>query len=235
MEDCVFVRRSCPPMADWSSPGSADRLIGFCGKSGRLSGLFCRWQGGRFPESSPAQRGSGISKWGMKLMGKKHKNKNCPAQRDSGMSILKKSPYSPLAVRLVPQGGDPYRPLVFKNSPAQRDSKISNLGVLGILRSLGILGGNTKKENRPAQRDSGMSILKTSPYRPYLLAVRLVPQSGDPYRPLDFKNRPPQRDSKMSNGRLSGVFCRWQGGRLPETSPAQRDSKNSNLVVARWE
>ena len=36
MEDCVLVRRSCPPEADWFSPGSADRLIGFRGKSRML-------------------------------------------------------------------------------------------------------------------------------------------------------------------------------------------------------
>ena len=29
MEDCIFVKHSCPPEVDWSSPGSADRLIGF--------------------------------------------------------------------------------------------------------------------------------------------------------------------------------------------------------------
>ena len=57
MEDCVFVRRSCPPEADW--PDSADlpasgglvrlwrdRLIGFCGKSRMLA---------------TAQRSSGMS------------------------------------------------------------------------------------------------------------------------------------------------------------------------------
>jgi len=71
----------------------------------------------------------------------------------------------------------------------QRDSgnSILGVGVLRILRSLGIMGGKAKNKNSPAQRDS-----------------------------------------KMSNGRLSGLFCRWQGGQLPETTPAQRDSKMSN-------
>ena len=86
-----------------------------------------------------------------------------------------------------------------------------------------------KTKNRPAQRDSRISILKTSPYSP--LAVRLVPLCGDPYSPLDFKTSPAQRDSKMSNGRLSGVFCRRQGGRLPENAPAQQDSGISKLVL----
>ena len=107
-----------------------------CVSNGRLSEPFCRWQGGRFPETSPAQR-------------------------DSKIYILKTS---------------------------------------------------------PAQRDSGISILKNSPYSPYR-----------PYRPLDFKTTPAQLDSKMSNGRLSEPFCRWQGGRFPETSPAQRDSGMSKL------
>ena len=47
-----------------------------------------------------------------------------------------------------------------------------------------------------------------------------------------IQNRPAQRDFGISIfGRLSGVFCRWHGGRLPETSPAQRHSKMSNLVL----
>ena len=46
-----------------------------------------------------------------------------------------------------------------KTSPAQQDSGISKLGVLGILRSLGILGEKAKTKNRPAQRDSGISKL----------------------------------------------------------------------------
>ena len=57
---------------------------------------------------------------------------NAPAQRDSGMSNLKTSPYRPLAVRLVPLCGDPYRPLDFKTSPAQRHSKMSNGRLSGV-------------------------------------------------------------------------------------------------------
>jgi hypothetical protein len=38
--------------------------------------------------------------------------------------------------------------------------------------------------------------------------------------------RPAQRDSKMSNGRLSGVLC-WPHG---QNRPAQRDSGMSKLV-----
>jgi len=82
-------------------------------------------------------------------------------------------------------------------------------------------------KNSPAQQDSENSILKTIPTG--LLAVRLVPQSSDPSCPLVFKTASPQRNSIMSNGRLSGVFCRRQGGGLPENSPAQLDSIMSNL------
>lgn len=70
-----------------------------------------------------------------------------------------------------PSGGPycPSCPLVFKTTPAQRGSGISILGVgvLGILRILGVLGWKTKTEN--------------SPY--------------SPYRPLDFKTTPAQPDS----------------------------------------
>ena len=71
-------------------------------------------------------------------------NKNRPAQPDSGIYNLKTSPY---------------RPLDFKTAPAQADSGIYNLGVgiLRILRSLGILGWKTKKKTSPAQRDSDQS------------------------------------------------------------------------------
>jgi hypothetical protein len=58
---------------------------------------------------------------------------------------------------------------------------------------------NRKTRMRPAQQDSGNSILKNCPYRP--LAVRLVPLCGDPYCPLNFKTIPAQQDSKMSNER----------------------------------
>ena len=77
-------------------------------------------------------------------------NKNRPAQPDSGIYNLKTSPYRPYC---------PYRPLDFKTAPAQADSGIYNLGVgiLRILRSLGILGWKIKKKTSPAQRDSDQS------------------------------------------------------------------------------
>jgi len=99
-------------------------------------------------------------------------------------------------------------------SPAQRDSGMSKLGlgVLRILRSLGILGRKTKNENRPAQRDSGNSILKTSPYCPC-----------SPYRPLDLKTTPAQRDSGISIfGRLSGLLC-WPHGQNQSFSTGLRN------------
>jgi len=42
------------------------------------------------------------------------------------------------------------------------------------------------------------------------------------------ENSPAQRYSKMSNGRLSGVFC-WPHGRKTENTPAQQDSGMSKL------
>jgi len=83
-----------------------------------------------------------------------------------------------------------------KSSPAQLDSGISKLAV-GVLGIPGSLGRKTKNETTHVQRDSGMSILKTRPYR--LLAVRLVPLCGDPYRPLVFKDASAQRYSGNSN------------------------------------
>ena len=70
-----------------------------------------------------------------------------------------------------------------KNTPPQRGSGNSKLGV-GILRSLGILGGKTK--NRP--------------YRPYC-----------PYRPSVFKTMPAQADSGISKLAIRPLFC-WLSG-----------------------
>jgi len=99
---------------------------------------------------------------------------------------------------------------IAENRSAQRDS--------GIYKLADGRTGRTEPPCTPAQRDSGISILKTCPYRPCR-----------PYSPLDFENSPAQRHSKMSNGRLSGVFCRWQCG---ENRPAQRNSKMSNCAGA---
>ena len=121
--------------------------------NGRLSGLFCRWQGGRLPETSPAQRDSKMSNLGMGLIGpmgpiglmvQKPVMKTALAQRDSPAnagSNLKTSPYCPCS---------PYRPLVLKTSPAQRDSGISNLGI-GVM---GLMGKRDKTKNGCAQRGS---------------------------------------------------------------------------------
>ena len=83
-----------------------------------------------------------------------------PAQQDTGMSILKTCPYRPLAVRLVPLCGDPYRPLDFKTSPAQRDSGISKLGI-GLIGPIGLMGKKPVIKNASTQRDSGISNLGT--------------------------------------------------------------------------
>ncbi|MHB9139093.1 MAG: hypothetical protein ACYC4Q_06795 [Victivallaceae bacterium] len=62
-----------------------------------------------------------MSNWRMGLMG--------PIGLMGKRPAMKTSPTGQLAVRLVPQSGDPYSPLVFKTSPAQLYSKISNLAV----------------------------------------------------------------------------------------------------------
>jgi len=128
--------------------------------------------------------------------GPKACDENCPAQRDSPAnagSILKTSPYRPLAVRLVPLCGDPYRPLVFKTTPAQQNSGMYSLGmgilrILRILRGLGILGGKTKSKTTPAQADSEISIL----------AIRQL----CPYCPSVLKTTPAQQDSEISKLRI---------------------------------
>jgi len=159
-------------------------------------------------ENTPPQPHSGMSNLGMGLMGhmgtiglmgQQPVMKNYPARRDSGISILKNSPYRPLAVRLVPQSGDPYRPLVFKTTPAQRDSGMSKLGMgligpMGPMGPMGLMGKKPVMKNGPAQQGSGNSILKACPYCP-----------SCPSCPLVFKTSPAQRDSGNSNfGRLSG-------------------------------
>jgi len=93
---------------------------------GRLSGLFCRWQGGTVGSSKVLKFGSSKVGKQKRLMGRKHKTENSPAQGDSEIAKL-------------------------------------GLGVLGILRSLGILGEKTKNETNLAQRYSIISILETSP------------------------------------------------------------------------
>jgi hypothetical protein len=151
-------------------------------------------------QTSPAQRDSAanaVSNLGMGLIGpmgpiglmdKKSVTKNRPAQLDTGISILKTSPYRPYC---------PYRPLVLKTTPAQQDSKMSNLNgindeiiTIQIENKTGCLtcGWDYEKQNGPAQRDSKMSNLK-----------------------IETENSFPQRHSKMSNGRLSGLLC-WPHG-----------------------
>ena len=129
-----------------NSPAQRDSKM----SNGRLSGLFCRWQGGWGHETSPAQRHSGISILGIGLigpmrpiglMGQKPAMKNSPAQRHfpaKAGSILKTGPYRP------------YRPLSFKNHPAQRDSKMSNGRLSGVL----CWPHGHKTKNHPAQRGS---------------------------------------------------------------------------------
>jgi len=228
--------------------------------NGRLSGVLC-WPHGQ-NEMSTARIKNIVD--AIRVMGQKHKTKNSPVQRDSGMSNLAVRLTSQLAVRLVPQSGDPTSPTERQRAPAQRDSKMSNgrlsgvscwphggrlseisparrdsgiyklgngayrsygtygthgpktcnenrpaqrdseisiladgtMGLMGVMRVMRLMGGKPEKQNRSAQRDSGNSILKTCPYRPYC-----------PYRPLDFKNRSAQPGSKNSNLVLSLCLC----------------------------
>ena len=101
---------------------------------------------------------------------------------------------------------------------------------MGVMRVIGVMGLMEKRhrtKNNCAQPDSEISNLAIPTV---LLAVGLVPQSGDPSCPLVLKTAPaqpdskisnlgvdiesslPQRHSKMSNGRLSGGLC-WPHGR----------------------
>jgi len=133
------------------------------------------------------------------------KMQNSPAQRYSGMSNLK----------IETENGSPQRHSIMSNGRlsvllccphgqrAMSTMQIKNIA--GCFGRLSVLlcwphGQQTKK--RPAQQDSGISILKTSPCRPY------CPYSPySPYSPLAFKTTPAQQDSKMSKGRLSVVLC----------------------------
>ena len=70
---------------------------------------------------------------------------------------------------------------------------------------------NRKTGMRPAQPDSGISILKTCPYRPCR-----------PYRPLVFKTMPAQRDSGIS--KLGGCPTSLTSPTRP-TAPPQKTLK----------
>jgi len=118
--------------------------------SGRLSGVFCRWQGGTVGSSNPAVAGPirrlekcGSSEVGeqKRFMRQKHKNKNCPAQSGSEISnlILTPSPLRPLRLNLL---------------CAQLDSGMSIL--VSHLRNL----RNLRTNLLSAQLDSGISILR---------------------------------------------------------------------------
>jgi len=164
---------------------------------GRLSGMLC-WPHGHRTENSLPQRDSKMSNLRIDQTSQtcQTEPKCSPAQRHSKMSNLAEA---------------------VKNNLPQRHSIMSSLGVLGILR------WKTKSKNSPVQRDSGISILKTSPYRPY-----------GPYCPLDFKNRPAQRHSIMSILRVLRIqgslgMPGWET--KSKNSPAQRDSIMSNPVM----
>ena len=167
----------------------------------------------------------------------KHKTKNNPAQAESGMSILKTSPYRPCC---------PYSPLVFKISPAQRDSKMSNgrlsgvscwphgqraistMQIKNIIRCfMGRLdyGWMWQRKSTPAQQDSGISNLADGAYRSYGAYGTHGPKTCN-------ENRPAQRDSENSNLgvlrilRSLGILGRKVKNKI---SPAQAGSKNSKL------
>jgi len=212
----------------------------------------------------------------VRMKTKKRKTKMRPVQRDSKISILKTGPFRPLdfkttpaqrhskmsngrmsGVSCWPHGGRLSEALCWphgQNSPAQRGSKNSKLGAKNIITAEGaentedviftmriknitdcfmgrrVNESMSKMQNSPAQRDSIMSILK-----------------------IETENSLPQRHSKMSNGRLSGLLC-WPHGQRAmstaliknivnaigvmgvmgqrhkiENTPAQHGSQNSKL------
>ena len=170
--------------------------------------------------------------------------KNRPAQRDSGMSKLDMGLIGPMG-RIGPMGKEP----VNQNGPAQRDSEISKLavgrtsqtepqctpaqrdsgnsilgvGILGILRSLGIMGEQPIVKTCPAQRDSKMSNLGAGRTSQTCPTSQTEPQRS-----------PAQRDSGMSIlgmeliGPMGPIGLM---GKKPvmKNSPAQAGSKNSKL------
>jgi len=143
----------------------------------------------------------------MRLMGRKHKTKNTPAQQDSGNSKLSRIAMGIMGImRGMRLMGRKHKT---KNSPAQRDSKMSNERLSGVVCRqhrqkgmftmqvknimscfIGLRGDESmsKMQNTLPQRDSKMSNLKK-----------------------ETENSLPQRHSIMSNGRLSGVLC-WPHG-----------------------
>jgi len=241
VKDRIQNGRLCLRQTFWFSPGSADRLIGFRGKS-RM-----------FPV---AQHSSGISILGMghmgvigvmRLMGRKHKTKNSSAQRNSIMSnlVLTPNPLRPLRLNLFCAQQDSKmsnRRLFRKTAPAQRGSRISILEVLGILRSLGILGilGEQPKEQYGcAQRGSENSKLD---FPLCLAGCQASPAMRD-----DSVVKAVQRDSGISNlgtgeqgiitvSVKNKVYCFMvRLGNVTmskmQNGPAQRHSKMSNMKI----
>ena len=147
----------------------------------------------------------------------KVESENTPPQPDSIISNLKISPYCPYS---------PYRPLDLENGSAQLDSGISKLGVLGILRSLGILGWKTKtspaqqdsiisnlkveSENTPPQRDSIISNFGFCPFCPYCLFCPLAPEKSTGQSAPCFQERIPE-DLNFHHGGLKSTACFLKG------------------------
>ena len=163
--------------------------------NGRLSEAFCRWQGGRLPENSPAQRDSEISKLGvpgiLRILGGKTKNENGSHQRDSKNSNLD----FPLCLAGC------------QASPAMRDASV----VKAVQRDSGI-----SKLGTMEQVIITVSVKNNKPFFPLCLCdlvINTLPQrySKMSISKTETENSLPQRHSKMSNGRLSGVSC-WPHG-----------------------
>jgi hypothetical protein len=134
---------------------------------------------------------------------------------------------------------------LIKNSPAQRYSKMSNLGICcSHCPSRTVVFGTcprrvkvTSFENSPAQQDSKMSKCGVG-------IMRVIGVMGDMGQERIVKKRYSQRHSKISErfengiaqlasiifkfgGRLSGLFC-WPQGQNINNSPAQQYSNISN-------
>jgi hypothetical protein len=100
------------------------------------------------------------------------------------------------------------------------------MGLMGVMGVIGLMSGKPEKQNRSAQLDSEIFILKNRPKG--LLAVRLVPLCGNPSSPLVLKTTPAQWHSKMSNAETMGERVDESMGQQPiESTLPQTDSKMS--------
>jgi len=99
--------------------------------------------------------------------------------------------------------------LIAGNVPAQRDSGIyklagGNMGLMGGIGVMGLMGGKPEKQNSSAQRDSGMSNLGMGLMSP-IGSIGLMGEKPEK------QNSSAQRDSGMSN---LGIGLMWPIGHM---------------------